>query len=349
MRRMALRNKMTDPELHNEETCQAVDDDVIDPYVGYESLGNDFSEGLHTAIKEFAASNPEQKPPNSWLQTESLRCFLDMWWGRFKCTPKESLSSFLEFLQSRCHLDHDELECLTMEYFSPCGALRTEWSPQELLDKLTDAPVPDSERRDLILQAEVATFENGQIEDLNQLLYRFILEKRNSNGVNDLIAVGSAIRKLAAIIRIEDLNLVGEILSPEHRTPIPLEIELEVAKVVARKLAQAPPVADDTEPELSARLMELVRTYLNPRLLSRQLYGATALNAILALLLLRAHQTQEVVTMLVELPSTWFAELVARRASRLRAQLLSRFPSQEFESYSKGLDAVLQALPQGQS
>ena len=331
---------MTDHKLHDDEASQAID--------GIGDACWEISDRLIDSLKSHLIEH-NKTPTLALLPDASIECFVDVWCKLYDRSPSEYMESLLGILESRFNLSRDELVQVAVERLTPSEVFTTGQSPQELLDKLADETTPESQRWDLILQAEVTSFDDEQIEELCQLLYVYILEKRDSSDTSDLVAVASAIRKLAANIRLKDLSRLSDVLSSEHVAPIPLEIELEVAKVIVRKLSQTPPDADDSERELSDRLMELVQTYLKPRLLSRQLYGATALNAVLAILLLRANHTQEVVRMLVELPSIWFLELVARRASRLREQLLSRFSPKDFESYSKGLDAVLNAISQGQS
>lgn len=334
---------MTNPELHNSEASQGIEHSKIDPLFEYVELANDVSEALNSAYSDFHSSEG-QDPARSWWLAEFLSCCFETCRNRFNSTPKELLRSSLDLFQSRWNIHRDELERWVVEYFLSVESSTEEASAEELLNRLADSGTPAAKQRELILQAEVTSFDDEQAEKLARLLYQYIIENRDSNNANDLVAVGSAIRKFVANLQVEEFHYVSDILSAEHRTPVPMEIELEVAKVVVRKLAQSPPDSDDAERELAARLMELVQTYLNPRLLSRQRYGATALNALLAILLLRARQTQEVIAMLVDLPSTWFVELVVRRASRLRDQLARQFTAGQLGSYAKGLDAALQAL-----
>jgi len=170
----------------------------------------------------------------------------------------------------------------------------------------------------MVIEAEVLPFAPDERSRLNVVLRRFIEDHRNSDDPEDLVAVASAIRKYVATMHGGDLGDLAVLLASDQNATVPLEVELEVAKTLVRKLTSQPPEEPDSEPELGDRLMELASTYLNARLLSREKYGAVALNVVLALLLLRSRHVADLLRLLSNLRVPWFTQLVVRRASRVR-------------------------------
>ncbi len=112
------------------------------------------------------------------------------------------------------------------------------------------------------------------------------------------------------------------LLDAGQHVVLPVEIELEVTKSIVWKLAADPAPLANQLTGLADFLMDLARGYLKDRILLREKYAAVALNAVLALLLLGGEYEAEVVALLRGLRLTWFPELVARRAARLKNEVL---------------------------
>lgn len=212
----------------------------------------------------------------------------------------------------------------------PTGELPEGESPAQILRLLGGSETSEADRRQAVLLAEVLDFEAIDRDMLCTCLRRFVLQHRNSNVAQDLVAVGAAIRKLVAYLSAEELGTLNEILTPSPRMAIPLEIELEVVKTVVRKLTWQPPLHDDSEPELADKLLDIASTYLNPRLLPREKYGATTLNAVLSLLLLRSRHVPEVIALVEAASVNWFTQLACRRVERLRNELRCRVPEEAY-------------------
>lgn len=200
-------------------------------------------------------------------------------------------------------------------------------SPGEVLRRLvTWAPSPE-ERRRLIIDAEVLDFEPHQFERLEVALSEFIgaCRHRSGNDPADLVAAGAAIRKYIATLGVDEgLPYAARLLEAGPQVPVPLEIELETTKMVVRKLTANPPKDDDAFPDLAERLAEIARAYLNPRLLTREKYGAIALNAVLGLALLRSQHVAEILRILSGLEVSWFKQSLAQRARRIKLELRER-------------------------
>ncbi len=220
----------------------------------------------------------------------------------------------------------------------------TQPSPADVLEKLTDESVNHFVKRRMVLEAEVLPFGPDEQVRLNAALRRFIEDYRNSDDPEDLVAVASAIRKYVATMDAADLGGLSVLLASDRNATVPLEVELEVAKTLVRRLTSQPPEQPDSEPELGDRLMEVASTYLNARLLSREKYGAVALNAVLGLLLLRSRHVADLLILLGNVRVPWFTQLVVRRANRIRDDFRHRFPEAQSERHLEALNTVCDEL-----
>jgi hypothetical protein len=191
-------------------------------------------------------------------------------------------------------------------------------TPVRLLQKLVAAGTNASPR--LICLIELASFTSSEMELLLPLLWQFILANRDSNRRDVLIGIGAAIRKYVAIMPIERMKDLATLLEPNHRSPLPIELELEIAKMVYRNCEVHPPVGEDTQPELAARLWEMARDYLNPRFLLRDKGSAVASMAIEAVVAMRSSLAAEAFEKLKECPFVWFVELVSDDLDELHAK-----------------------------
>ena len=110
------------------------------------------------------------------------------------------------------------------------------------------------------------------------LLRRFIEKYRESNDPVDLVAAGSAIRTFIAIASRDDaFDFAASLLKAGSRLPLAIELEIEVSKMVVRKLTANPPAERNQYAELAMRLEELVDDYARPRFLAREKHGAMLL------------------------------------------------------------------------
>lgn len=206
----------------------------------------------------------------------------------------------------------------------------TEPAIQSILRELRNPALTIEEARKHILAAEVLDFNGSEREELCPLLHAFAMTYRDSNVAEDLVAVGAAIRKLVAYLPSESLGSLADLLTTGRRAYLPLEVELEVAKTILRKLSTHPPATNDSEPVLADRLMDVASTYLNPRLLAREKHGATALNAMLSLMLLRSPHVAEMIDLVRRAATDWFTQLACRRTARLLEDLRRRVSAADF-------------------
>jgi hypothetical protein len=189
--------------------------------------------------------------------------------------------------------------------------------------------------RQAVLDSEVVDFPSAIRPEVVRLLEAYVSKNRDSNDRRDLIAVGSAIRKMVSYAQGSELGCLAEILDSSGRVTVPIEIELEVAKTVVRKLTKHPELATRIGDELENRLWEITQTYVNPRLIGRPKYGATALNAFLALLLLRGKHAQEAIKWVKASSTTWFKDSARSRSKKLLEALRAQVASDTYETASK--------------
>lgn len=197
-------------------------------------------------------------------------------------------------------------------------------TPSQLLRQLTDAgPNPPGR---LICQVELARFGAAQLPALLPLLWQYILNHRNSNSRDELVAVGAAIRKYIATMPMDQMETLGALLESGHRSLLPMELEIEVAKMVYRNFEVHPPLRPDPQPDLAKRLWEMVQAYINPRILLRDKHAAIASLAIEAIVAMRSILAERAWRAAVECPCRWFAELVSDDIEQLRNRWSQKSP-----------------------
>jgi hypothetical protein len=162
----------------------------------------------------------------------------------------------------------------------------------------------------LLCAIELARFTPSERDVLLPLLWQYIVDHRNSNDREELVGVAAAIRKYIAIMPMERMGELATLLESGHRSPLPLDLELEVAKMVYRNFEVHPPVDADPQPELAERLWEMVEAYINPRVLVRDKCSAAASLAIEAIVAMRSPLAEIAWRKAMACPYRWFAELV---------------------------------------
>lgn len=195
------------------------------------------------------------------------------------------------------------------DVFFAASADIAEMTADELLRQLRDAgPNPPCR---LLCVVELTRFKPSQHEVLLPLLWQYILAHRDSNDRDELVAAGAAIRKYIAIMPMDRMGELAVLLESGHRSPLPIDLEIEVAKMIFRNFEVHPPVAIDTQPELAQRLLEMVHAYLNPRILLRDKHSAAASLAVDAIVAMRSSLAVEALQEVAQSPYRWFAELVS--------------------------------------
>jgi hypothetical protein len=183
-----------------------------------------------------------------------------------------------------------------------------ELTADQILRQLSNAGAnPPS---NLLCMLEFTRFDASHHQVLLPLLWQYILDHRNSNDRDDLVAVGAAIRKYIAIMPMDRMGELAVLLESGHRSPLSIDLEIEVAKMIYRNFEVHPPIADDSHPELAQRLWEMVQAYINPRVLLRDKHAAATSLAIEAIVSMRSSLAEQAWQAAVGCPYRWFAELV---------------------------------------
>ena len=207
------------------------------------------------------------------------------------------------------------------------GGIDVEVSPHDLIERLAAPDTSRATRQQLVCTAELLKFSQVEQETLLELLWRYILDCRDSNDSDELVAVGSAIRKFAAIIPMDRMELLAKLIEPGHRAALAVELELEVAKMVYRNFEVHPPAEPDQQSELTEQLWRLARDYLNPRFLLREKHSAVASLAIEALIAMRSSVAEVAWRAALECPYRWFGEMVSDHVATLQSCWVGRSDS----------------------
>jgi hypothetical protein len=172
----------------------------------------------------------------------------------------------------------------------------------------------------LVFEVEITRFDAEQLNVLLPLLWRYIMRHRNSNLRSELAPAGAAVRKYIATMPMSDMGRLAVLLDPGQRCQLPLDLEIEIAKMIYRNYEVHPPCAPDPEPLLAEKLCELVEAYTNPRVLLRDKHSAAASVAIEAVVAMRSMLAERAWRAAEACPHRWFAELVRDDLNRLQQQ-----------------------------
>lgn len=178
----------------------------------------------------------------------------------------------------------------------------------------------------LLAEIELTKFSPAQRSILLPLLWQFIQQHRDSNQVETLVAVGSAIRKYIALLPMDQMGQLAQLLESGHRSVLPIELEIEVAKMIGRNFEIHPPVSPDPHPDLAKCLLDLVKAYSNPRIITRDKHSAAASLSIQAIVAMRSPLAQQAVQVAALSPFRWFSEIVGDGLQRLHDQWAARSP-----------------------
>ena len=267
-------------------------------------------------------------------------------------TASEIVVRLVDENSQRLHEMHD------MAHALPVVRLLPEWksvgflakvpspSPRQLVMRIAQPTLDHEERRSLIIDAEPVSFGSDDLSELLPLLREFIVRFRHSDDSDDMTAVGAALRKYMMNVTQADLSRLADLFEPSPIAIIPSEIELELTKTLVWRLTAEPFDADDALPEVAEHLVDLVATYLKPRLVLQKNYSAVAMNAELGLLLLRSCRTKETLGQIQSLQVSWFTELIVRRAKWLREAIEGKYPPEKSRMFVRDLLGLESQLEQ---
>ena len=179
-------------------------------------------------------------------------------------------------------------------------------------------------RQDIVFEIENTKFTGDSRTEVIAALREYIEENRDSNDRDELVGVTSAIRKCVAMMPVDDVGWAATLLEAGNRAAVPIEVELEVAKMVLRKFAANPPEELNTESTLAARFAEIAEAYLHPRVFPRDRHSTVAMVAIQAVFVLLGSQLQTLVESVNDSPFGWFRQQLRRRMERVVSEWQGR-------------------------
>jgi hypothetical protein len=186
--------------------------------------------------------------------------------------------------------------------------------PAKLLERFEESIQTPVNRRKLALFAEALRFAADQQKAITEHLLRYVAEYRSTHDKEEIVAIGSAIRKLIAYLPNDEFDRLAALLTLEDGEPIAVELELELTKAIVYRLSWDP--STKSCQQLSNELQALGIYYSNKRTLQERLASSVASNAIIALALLGCESASNIVSQLPKSSTEWFIKLLRNRANR---------------------------------
>ena len=183
---------------------------------------------------------------------------------------------------------------------------------------------PTSQAIDAVLEIQTTPIPEDVLEETIQLLVSFIKKHRGTNSQKLLITVGAAIRKVLLNLPEVDLGLAVDLIKSEGSLTVPVGVELEVAKMVVQRVVEDPSITASQFPELADAMLCNAKLYSTAKMVNREFYNATALNSVLACLLMRHTESRSLCTEVVRYSPSWFSRLCSNRLKRIRTELIAK-------------------------
>lgn len=188
-----------------------------------------------------------------------------------------------------------------------------------MLDSLRSGlDMPTKQTIDAILEIQVTPIPEVNLEETINLLVSFVKNHRETNSQKILIAIGAAIRKVLLNIKDEQLGLAAELMGS---LDVPIEVELEVAKMVVHRFRYAPNTSTEGLSDLADLLLYNAKVYSKANLVNRKFYNATALNSVLSIVLMRHKEASALIEHVEAVSADWFVELVKKRLLRIAKEI----------------------------
>lgn len=198
--------------------------------------------------------------------------------------------------------------------------------PDQQIDSLltllrSGLELPSDEAINAVLEIQTTSIPEGDLEETVELLVSFIRKHRATNSQRVLIAVGAAIRKVLLNIADEQLGLAAELMKSSGSLEVPIEVELEVAKMVVHRFRYAPNTSTVGLSDLAELLLENAKDYSKAKQVNREYYGATALNSILSIVLMKHKEASALFEHVKAVSAAWFVDLVKSRLRRMAKEI----------------------------
>jgi hypothetical protein len=190
---------------------------------------------------------------------------------------------------------------------------------------------PTSEAINAVLEIQCLPIPEVLKNETLLNLLDFIKKHRATNSQQILVAVGAALRKVLLNLPASDIGLAAELMKSEGSLVVPIGVELEIAKMVVQRVIEDPSINASLLPELADALLSNAKLYSTPKMVNREFYNATALNSVLACVLMRSPESQLLSNQILNDSPNWFSRLCSNRLKRIRTELLSQDDSNSRE------------------
>lgn len=157
-----------------------------------------------------------------------------------------------------------------------------------------------------IIESERTSFSQDDQTELALILETFIRTYRDSSEFDVIVAVGSAIRKFVGMTDVRQVGYFASLLESGHNSALSLDMELEIVKMILRKLEANPPEIADPEPELAQQLAQIAQAYINPCVLPKGKHATVAMLALEVLAAMKSLQFTNLLPLVNENCPTWF-------------------------------------------
>jgi len=216
-----------------------------------------------------------------------------------------------------------------------------QWAPDQLVSAILH-PQAGSDMphlREMILIAEDTGFSVEESKQLAPWLLNFAQKYRDSNDPQDEVAVWSAIRTGASMLRPQSTNLLFPLLEPGHS----IETSLVTVKMVGRIFEAQPPAKIDEYKELANEVCRIAKSLLNLYAITSSQSAAMAQLAIYALAAMASSKTQQIVETVKQLGVIWFTRRTFRKLREL-ANIWASRPVPVAEKPKELLSETIQML-----
>ncbi|MEK6238999.1 MAG: hypothetical protein N2C14_30155 [Planctomycetales bacterium] len=201
-------------------------------------------------------------------------------------------------------------------------------STETILSRLEDAAASQDALNETVLFAETAEFEPDQLPRLLDSLEQFISKNRCAGNEKTIVSLGAAIRKFAMNMPEDRFDKYANWLMPGETAYLDHDVELELVQGVSSRFAYSPVSINVAPNQLINTLQEIASQYASPRFIVQKNYAATAVEATVALVLLRifTDSTGEAKRLMETVSENhpWFHELVRDQLQETAEHMASR-------------------------
>lgn len=178
--------------------------------------------------------------------------------------------------------------------------------------------------RDLIILAEVAEFTTEQENELLPILRTFISDNRCSMDAPVITALCSAIRLYVALLPMDEMETVTELLTSKDGIPLCTDAQMEISRMVFNCFTRHDPTSSDPVPRLAERLSVMCEAHSNEWVLDSKGSPCIVINVISALAAMRSPLVDGLVSRIKDVPFVWLHQLIEDSLRKLMADRVEK-------------------------